>query len=95
MSKNQKPIGRIENGLFILETKKQKQFFKGKTTSFLREFQEWLDNSVAKLILKYPEGYFVLFIQNRNNEISLTYMIDMERYKTQDGSYFIPANHID
>lgn len=95
MDVKQKYIGKMENGLFNLDAKNLKQFFRGKDTLFQSKFQEWIDNSIVEFSKKHPDGYFLLFIEKSKTEINLAYMLDLERYKTQDGSCFIPASHFD
>ena len=95
MSRNQRFIGKMENGLFNPDTKNLKQFFRGKDRLFQMRFQEWLDNSIEEFTKKHPDGYFLLFVEKSGNEINLAYATDFKRYKTHDGYYVIPASHFD
>lgn len=91
--KKTRPIGRIENGQFILDEKKHKDFFK-KNEYFTESFHKWFEQQIQRKLEKHKSGYFLVYLRATKNGAKLTTSFDVEKYRDKDGTIVLPISDL-
>lgn len=92
--KKLRPIGKIENGKFIVDQKKHDDFFK--KHNYLRDrFHNWFEQQIHLLTEKHKSGYFLVYLRATNNHgVKLTTSFDVERYRDENGTIVLPISDL-
>lgn len=96
MKKQARPIGRLENGVFILDEQKHRDFFKKITNeSFKIELQNWFESQIKEYCEKKKDGYFLIYLKRGSKRgISLRLSFDVEKYGDKDGDICLPISDL-